>query len=84
MNIPIHIPVGTKVAITEETLQTIINSSKSILVYPSQSFVDLCKSLVGVTGTVTRDFLPGYDINVTFNEKTLHMKDTWVQVLEAN
>jgi len=71
---------GDLVHITENSFKTIENASKSVLVFPSASFVKLCKSLIGMEGIVTRRFLPGYEINVTFsNGQILQMKDNWVE-----
>lgn len=79
MTMPVHHPVGTIVTITKETFQHIWNGNRSILCHPSDSFVEKCRNLIGKRGEVTRQFLPGYEINVTFeNGEILHMKDHWV------
>lgn len=77
--------IGDKVVITPETLKVIENGNRSILAYPSDSYVDTARCLVGTVGTVTQRFPPGYEMTVAFPSETgtvvtnLHMKDNYVE-----
>lgn len=72
--------VGDKVTITNKALRNIINANKSIKAFPSDNFVDICKSLVNVPGKVTKKFPPGYEVNVTFQTGiTIQLKDHWIE-----
>lgn len=47
--------------------------------YPSQSFIDGVRACIGIPGTVTHVFPPGYETTVKFGDHAFHMKDNWMQ-----
>ena len=76
--------LGDKVTITPETFRIIHNGNRSITAYPSDSYLDIARNRIGVTGVVTQKFTPSYEVNVTFEdaEKTvLQVKDHWIEKL---
>lgn len=80
---PTHHELGTKVVITDDALQNIVNGNRSIHAIPSDSYVAKARELHRrrLVGEVTRQFLPGYEVNVTFSDgQTLQMKDHWFEV----
>jgi hypothetical protein len=81
---PVRYAVGQRVEITKDNWQTIRNNSRSIHAYPDDNYVNIVYGLMknNTVGTVTRNFLPGYEFNVTFdNGQVLQMKDHWVTPL---
>ena len=78
---PVRYSVGQRVVITKDNWQTIRNCSRSIHAYPDDNYVNIVYGLMkkNIAGTVTQNFLPGYESNVTFdNGQVLQMKDNWV------
>lgn len=74
--------LNDRVRITKEAWLTILASNRSILCYPSDSYVNLCYRLMKneIHGTVTMKFPPGYEVNVTFDDGTiLQVKDHWIE-----
>lgn len=72
---------GDRVKISVESFQNIKNGNRSIHAFPCDSFVKSCFALMvdGVSGIVARRFLPGYEVNVQFdNGVILQMKDHWI------
>lgn len=81
---PVRYSVGQQVIVTKQNWQTVRDSSRSIHAFPSDSFVNTVYGLMKnqTVGTVERLFLPGYEVNVKFNDDTiLQMKDHWVSLL---
>lgn len=79
---PVHRDLGTKVLITDESLQNIVNGNRGIHANPSDAFVEKARDIhaKGLLGEVTRQFLPDYEVNVTFVDgQTLQMKDNWIE-----
>jgi hypothetical protein len=87
---------GAKVIITPDCIQKMIDSHKSINHYPSDSYIKVAQDVVGLEGTVTRRFKPGFEFNVewpvpykredgTMQDVTiLQVKDHWVEPLDNN
>jgi len=81
---PVRYSVGQRVEITDQNFETVHNSSRSIHHYPNDHYVNIVHGLMSnkIQGTVTRNFLPGYEFNVEFdNGQVLQMKDHWVTPL---
>lgn len=78
---PTNYLVGQRVKITKENWQIVHNSNRSIYAYPSDDFVNIVYQLMrdNIAGTVSHRCLPGYEVNVTFdNGQVLQMKDHWI------
>jgi hypothetical protein len=72
--------VGDRVVITEATLKVMWNGNRSIKAYPCGSYIQLAKANVGIPGTVTHRFRPGYEMTVELdNGQRFHMKDNYVE-----
>jgi hypothetical protein len=77
---PIDYQEGDKVLFSKACLETVIRSSRSILAYPCDSFVEKLRGYVGQVGTVGMRFRPGYDFNLTFGDgQVFHCKPNWVE-----
>ena len=77
--------VNDRVTITAVSLTNIKNGNRSIHAYPCDSYVETARILVGIKGTVTHRFRPGYEMTVEFdNGSRLHMKDHWVERLNED
>jgi hypothetical protein len=71
--------VGDVAFLTEESFQNIVNSSKSIHVYPSQSFVNQVKNYVGQSCVISCAWDVGYDVTVKFSDgQHFHFKGNWI------
>lgn len=85
-NAPVRRALGTKVVITDKTMQAIENSHRSINAFPSNSYMEKAREVHAkkLVGEVTHLFPPGYEVNVTFSNGTiLQMKDHWIETLES-
>lgn len=72
--------VGDRIQITPKSLTVIKNCNRSCTVHPCDSFVQLAENNVGIPGTVTHRFRPGYEMTVRLdNGQGFHMKDNWVE-----
>jgi len=74
--------VNDRVVITETSWLNIRNGNRSIHCYPCDSYVTTAYRLMTnqTSGTVTRKFPPGYEVNVTFDDGTiLQVKDHWIE-----
>lgn len=72
--------VGDKVRITKKTWRNIRDSNRSIKFYPSDSYVEIAKNLIGISGIVERKLSPGFEVNVEFeNGQILQMNDNWIE-----
>jgi hypothetical protein len=81
---PTRYTVGQQVYVSRQNYQNVHNSNRSIHAYPSDRFVNIVHELMtkGMTGTVQRTFLPGYEVNVQYTNGTvLQMKDHWITAL---
>ena len=71
--------VGDKVMISPQSFQHIENSSRSILHYPNELYLETARACIGIGGVVERKFPPGYEVNVKFgNGAILQVKDHWI------
>lgn len=70
--------VGDKVILTEDNLKTIKNGNRSILCYPSDSYIKKIEKYLGKSGVITHTFKPGYEVTVRFNEESFHAKDNYI------
>ena len=74
--------LNDRVIITKEAWLNIRNSSRSILFYPDDKYTNIAYRLMKeeIPGTVTMQFPPGYEVNVTFDDGTiLQVKDHWIE-----
>jgi hypothetical protein len=81
---PVRRALGTKVMITDKTLEHIENANRSIHAFPSESWVAKAREIhaAKLVGEVSRLFPPGYEVNVTFSDGTiLQMKDYWIETV---
>lgn len=79
---PIHIPVGTSVQVTLKTLEIIKNGNRSIHAFPCDSFVSKISCYIGRPAKVERQFLPGYEVNIQFDDgQIFQVKDHWVEII---
>lgn len=80
MSNPIHRPVGTRVLLTLKSFGNVLNGNRSIHAFPCDSFVNALRPYVGQYATVTHDFSPSYERNITFDDgKIFQVKDNWVE-----
>jgi len=71
--------VGDIVTVTDKNLQTVIDSNRSIKVYPSDSYVNKFKNYLGEKGKVTFIFSNGYEATVEFEDgQAFHVKSNYV------
>lgn len=78
--------VGDRVVITSDSFRNIHDSGRSILAFPSDSYIAKAASIMlsGIQGTVSRTFPPGYEVNVEFdNGVILQVKDHWIERVVA-
>ena len=72
--------VGDHVVITPANIQAMQDSNRSCCHpnYPCDSFIALAKKHVGIVGTVTHTFPPGYEVTAEFDGQAFHMRDYWI------
>lgn len=81
MSKPYRYEVGDEVVITPECLERMRSSNRSTVHpnYPNSNFIASAEKHVGVVGTITHTFLPGYEVTARFGEQHFHMKDNWIE-----
>lgn len=80
---PRRYALGDRVVITRASLQRIADGHQSIHAYPCDRYLAVATGLLGKAGIVTRLFPPGYEVNVTWGEEILQVKDHWVEPLKG-
>lgn len=81
---PTRYSLGQTVMVTKESFQNVVNGNRSIYAHPCCSFVEKLRHYIGQSGKVTMTFLPGYDVNVTFDDgKTFQLTDHWVEGVQC-
>lgn len=82
MATPTRYSVGDKVWITAKSFLIMKSANANRcrgMPWLSDEFLAKCKPLVGITGTVTHTFPPGYEVTVKIGDQSFHMKDHYIE-----
>jgi hypothetical protein len=77
-----YFEVNDKVTLTAKNLERIKSSNRSIICYPSDSYIKKIERFVGYEGVITHTFKPSFEVTVRFNDVGFHARSDFLTKLE--